>query len=81
MEGWTTVFWKRHTERPLFSDPMIQNMILPQTGLAHDKTNNNAIQGEHCVLETPYRETIVFGFNDSEYYTTSDWLGPGQNEK
>ena len=31
-------------------DPMIQNIILPQIG---------AMQGDHCVLETPYMETTV----------------------
>ena len=53
-----TVLWKRHTGRPLCVDPMIPNLILPQIGLL--KKNNNAIQEGTCILETPYRETIVF---------------------
>ena len=56
----TTVFGKHHTGRPLCSDPMIQLIILPQIGLPQDKYFKHAIQGDHCVWETPYRETTVF---------------------
>ena len=37
----------------------------------------NAMQEDHFVLETPHRETTVFGSHDLKYYTTSDWLGQG----
>ena len=47
-------------------DPMIQNIILPQIGLAQDKIKNNARQGDHCVLETPYRECIYEGSCEGE---------------
>ena len=53
-----TVFWKRHAGGPLCLDPMIQNNTLLQIGLAQEQ--NNAMQGGHCITETPYRETIVF---------------------
>ena len=33
------------------SDPMIQNIILPQIGLPHKKYLKHAIQGDHCVWE------------------------------
>ena len=59
---------------------MIQNIILPQIGLPQEK-NKHAIQGDHCVWETPYRETIVFRSNDPKYDTTSDWLVPETNLK
>ena len=36
---------------------MIQNIMLPQMGVAQNK---KAIQGDHCVLETPHREITVF---------------------
>ena len=55
----TTVFWKRHTGRPLCFDSMIQNIILPQIAFGPG-TPKNAIPGDHCVLESPYRETTVF---------------------
>ena len=32
---------------PLCSEPMIQNIILPQIGLAQEKNKNNIIQGAH----------------------------------
>ena len=75
------MFWERHTGRPLCSDLMIEHIILPQIGFAQDKIKNNAIQGDHCVLETPYRETIVFGSHNQKDYAASDWLGPGQDPK
>ena len=56
---------------------MVQNMILPQIGLAHKTTLKNAIHGTHCVWETPYRETTVFWSHDPKYYATSNSLGPG----
>ena len=59
-----TVFWKRDTRNPLHLDRIIQNIILPQIGLAQNKIKNNAIQGDNCVLETSYRETIMFGSHD-----------------
>ena len=53
------VFGKRHTGGPLCSDPMIQNIILPQICLPQHKIKKchtggplclgNAIQGAHCV--------------------------------
>ena len=63
----TTVFGKRHTGRPLCSDPMIQNIILPQIGLPQDKYLKHATQRDHCVWETPYRETTVFGSHDPNH--------------
>ena len=77
----TTVLRKHNTGRALCLDPMIQHIILPQIDLAQDKIENNAIQGDHCVLKTPYRETTVFGSNDPQYYITSDWLGPGTDQQ
>ena len=77
----TTVFGKRHTGRPLYSDPMIQNIILPQIGLPQDKYLRNAIQGDHCVWETPYRDTTVCRSHDQKYYTTSDWLAPEKHNE
>ena len=74
----TTVFGKRHTGKPLCSDPMIQHIILRQIGLRHEQYFKHAIQGDHYVWETPYRETTVFRSHDSTYYTTLDWLGPKQ---
>ena len=59
-------------------DPMIQNIILPQIGLPQEEYSKHAIQGDHCVWETPYRETIVFQSHDPKYYATSDWLAPGK---
>ena len=41
-----------------------QQIILPQIGLAQNQIKNNAIQEDPCVLETPYRETTVFGSHD-----------------
>ena len=73
-----TVFWKRHTGNPVWLDPMIQYIILHQICLAHDRTRNNAIHGGHCIMETPYRETIEFGSHDPTYYITSvmgSWIG------
>ena len=59
-------------------DHMIQDIILSQIGLPHDKINkNDAIQGGRCVVETQYKETIVFGSHYPIYDTTSDWLGLG----
>ena len=57
-------------------DPMIQNMMLPQIGLAKDKIINNTIQGANCILETLYKEPTVVGPHDPRYYTTSDLLDP-----
>ena len=62
--GETTVFGKRHTRRPMYSDPVIQNMIIPQIGWPQEIYLQNAIHGDHCVLEPPYRETIVFRSHD-----------------
>ena len=45
-------------------DPMIQNIILRQIGLAHDKIQNNAIQETNCVFETPYKGPSVFGSHE-----------------
>ena len=59
-----TVFWKRHVGKPLYLGPMIQHIILHQIGLPQEKSFKHAIQGDHCVLETPYRETTVFGSHD-----------------
>ena len=59
-----TVFWKRHTGKLLYLDPMVQHIILLQIGLAQDKIKNNAMQGGSCVFETPYWETIVFGSHE-----------------
>ena len=55
-----TVFWKRNTGSPLCLDPMIKHIILPQVGSAQNKNKHNAIQGAHCVLETPDRGPTVF---------------------
>ena len=60
--------------------PMIQHIILPQIGLAQDKIKNNGIQGDHSVLETPYRETNVFGSHGPQYNATSDLFGPGETK-
>ena len=60
---------------------MIQHIILPQIGLAQDKYFKTTIQGAHCMLETPYTGPTMFGSHDPTYYTTSDWLGTGQNER
>ena len=54
-----TVFGKRHTGNQLCTDPMIQNIILPQIGLSQ-KQIKNAIQGINCIWETTYMETTVF---------------------
>ena len=66
---------KKHAERPLCC--MIQQSILLQIGVA--KKQNNAIQSDRCVLETPCRETTVFGSHDQKYETTSDSLNQGTN--
>ena len=44
------------------NNPVVQNIILlvSQIGLAQENKTKNKIQGAHCVLETPYRGTIVF---------------------
>ena len=63
-----------------FFYPVIQHIILPQIGSAHDNIKQNGIQGDHCVLDTPYRETTVFGPHDPKYDTTSDWLVPTQKQ-
>ena len=55
---------------------MIQNMILPQIGLAQEQ---NAIQGAFCALVTPYSGPIVVGSHDPKYDTTTDWLGQEKN--
>ena len=54
-----TVFGKRHTGKPMCSDPMIQHIILPQIGLSQKQIKKcntggqlclgNAIQGTNCV--------------------------------
>ena len=41
---------KRHTGNSLYSDPMIQNIILPQMHLHHENK-----------IKMPYRETTVYG--------------------
>ena len=41
-------------------------------------TGSMEANGSQCVWETPYRETTVFRSHDPKYYTTSDWLAPGQ---
>ena len=60
---------------------MIQNIILPEIVLAQDfvvyTQKENVMQGGKCIVETPYRDTTVFGSHDPKYYTASDWLGPG----
>ena len=33
--------------------------------------------GKPLYTETPYREATVFRSHDPKYYTTSNWLGPG----
>ena len=47
--GGATVFWKRHTGKPLCCDPMIQIMILLEMSWAN----------ESCKI-TPYRAATVF---------------------
>ena len=59
---------------------MIQNIILPKIGLPQENTKKTEIQGDHCIRETPYRETTVFRSHDPKYYTTSDWLAPGKHK-
>ena len=48
-------------------DPVVQHIVLPQIGLPQNKYFKHAIQGDHCVWETPYRETTVFGSNDPNH--------------
>ena len=70
IQGRDTVFGRDLTRGPLCLYPMIKNLILPEVGLAQDKMKNNAIQGDDCVLETPYRETTVFGSHEQKYEAT-----------
>ena len=59
-------------------DPMVWD--LPKYYTTSDRlalvNKKNAIQGDHCVWETQYRDTTVFRSHDPKYGTTSDWLAP-----
>ena len=62
----TIVFRKHNAGRPQCLGNAIQNIILPQTGL-QPKSMENCIQGDHCVWETLYKETNVFGPHDPNH--------------
>ena len=71
----TTVFGKRHTGRPLCSDPMIQNIILPQIGLPQEtfpkmqyrepmleQARNHIPQGHQKPSETHIKNSVNLNF-------------------
>ena len=55
-----TVFWNRKYMETIVCGSHDPNIIVHEIGSAHVKIKQYAIQEGKCVLETQYKETIVF---------------------